>query len=555
MSRSGGQLIVDVLEAQGVDRIFGVPGESFLHVLDALVDAPQIQSIVCKHEGAAAMMADADGKLTGRPGIAMVTRGPGASNAYSGVHVAFQDSTPMILFVGLISRADEEREAFQEFDLKAVFGTQAKWVTTIRDAARIPELLTRAFATAMNGRPGPVVIGIPEDMQHDLVANPVLPGKVYPIHGAPRHQDILKLKELLDQSERPLIVAGGPNWTASDRKALADFASNWDIPVACAFRHQDKMHPDHGSYIGDAGLGINPSLAQHIKSSDLIIALGVRLGDCTTSGYSILVPPVLNQKLVHIHPGAEELGSVYAPTIGICSGVAPALDAMNKIDSQPKPAWKKWSRAAREAYLEWATPLPSHRPVNLSKIIEHLNESLPENSIITNGAGNYTVWLHRFYKYRDLHTQLAPTSGTMGYGLPAAIAGKLRHPDRPVICFAGDGCFQMVLQELGTAMQFNAPIIVIVVNNGMYGTIRMHQERNFPGRISATNISNPDFLTLAKAYGMKTARVKKTEEFKIAMDQMVKENQFALIELIMDPEDLTPKQTLSQLRQSAFASA
>jgi acetolactate synthase-1/2/3 large subunit len=551
MSRSGGQLIVDVLQAQGVDRIFGVPGESFLHVLDALVDVPQIQSIVCKHEGAATMMADADGKLTGRPGIAMVTRGPGASNAYSGVHVAFQDSTPMILFVGLISRADEEREAFQEFDLKSIFGTQAKWVTTIRDAARIPELLTRAFATAMNGRPGPVVIGIPEDMQHDQVANPELPGKVFPIHGAPRQQDLENFKKLLEQSERPIIIAGGPNWTSTSRKALADFASNWNMPVVCAFRHQDKMHPDHDSYSGDAGLGINPNLAQRLKDADLIIALGVRLGDCTTSGYSILVPPVLKQKLVHIYPGAEEIGSVYAPALGICSGIAPALDAMNSLDPHSNPSWKAWTEDARKAYLDWIKPLPSHGPVNLSKIIEHLNESLPENSILTNGAGNYTVWLHRFYKYRDLHTQLAPTSGSMGYGLPAAIAGKLRHPDRPVICFAGDGCFQMVLQELGTAMQFNVPIIVIVVNNGMYGTIRMHQERNFPGRVSATQITNPDFMMLAKAYGMQTARVEKTEDFATVMDHMVRENQFAMIELIMDPEDLTPKQTLSQIRQTA----
>ena len=552
MARSGGELIVDVLQAQGVDRIFGVPGESFLNVLDALVDTATIDVVIAKHEGAASMMADADGKMTGRPGIAMVTRGPGASNAYSGVHVAFQDSTPMILFVGLIARDDEEREAFQEFDLKAIFGTQAKWVTTIRDAKRVPELVTRAFSVAMNGRPGPVVIGIPEDMQHDLVEHPVIPDRVEPVHGAPRGEDVDHLCTLLADAKRPMVIVGGETWDEQARSDLVTFARTWKLPVGVAFRCQDRLSPDEENYVGDVGLSVNPKLAQRVRDADLVVSIGARLGDCTTSGFTLIDIPVPAQKLVHVHPSAEEVGRIYAPEIGICSGVGPFLSAMAARQPAAEPVWAAWTKDARADYMAWSTPTPSHGPLNMAEVMSHLRENLPAQSVVCNGAGNYAIWLHRFFRYRSYRAQLAPTSGSMGYGLPAAIAAKLRNPDKPVVCLAGDGCLQMTIQELGTAQQYGAPVMVILCNNGMYGTIRMHQEKRFPGRVSATGIVNPDFVALAKAYGMEATRVKTNEEFETAFDRMLKMGTSCLLELVIDPEDLTPKQTLSEIRQAAI---
>lgn len=553
MQRTGGQLIADVLVQQGVDRIFGVPGESFLAVLDALVDTPEIEFVATKHEGAASIMADADGKLTGRPGIVLVTRGPGASNAYAGIHVAYQDSTPLIVLVGLISRDDVEREAFQEFDLKAIFGTQTKWTAVIDSAARIPELLTRAFSVAMSGRPGPVVLGLPEDMLRDIVNAGKLPARVGPVQGAPAPSHVAELATILSAAKSPLVIAGGETWDEAACQNLADFAENWNLPVACSFRSQDRMSALHSSYVGDAGLGINPALAKRIRDADVLLVLGARLGDCTTSGYTLINVPVSDQKIIHIHPDANEIGRVYAADLGICSGMIPALsELVNLAAPDQKPGWSGWTDAARADYLSWSTPnTSSHGPVNLAAIIGYLNEALPEDTILTNGAGNYTVWVHRFYKHRRFRTQVAPTSGTMGYGLPAAIAASLRHPDRLSICFAGDGCFQMTLQELATAQQFGARVIVILCNNGMYGTIRMHQEKSFPGRVSGTDIVNPDFGKLAEAYGIATARVEKTEQFATAFNAVAASGKSAVIEVITDPEDLTPRFSLSELRASA----
>lgn len=553
MQCTGGQLIAHVLVQQGVDRIFGVPGESFLAVLDALVDTPQIEFVATKHEGAASFMADADGKLTGRPGIVLVTRGPGASNAYAGVHVAYQDSTPLIMLVGLIGRDDEEREAFQEFDLKAIFGTQTKWTATINNAARIPELLTRAFQVATSGRPGPVVLGLPEDMLRDVVEMGVLPAKVTPIQAAPSDEQVVEIVEILSKAKSPLIIAGGETWDEQACADLADFAAAWNLPVTCSFRSQDRMSALHPGYVGDAGLGINPALAKRIRDADVLLVLGARLGDCTTSGYTLLDVPVARQKILHIHPDANEIGRVYAPEFGVCSGMKQALSVLVKRNAPiAKTVWADWTKAAREDYLIWSRPNPtSHGPVNLAAIIQHLNENLPEDAILTNGAGNYTVWVHRFYQHRRFRTQVAPTSGTMGYGLPAAIAASLRHPDRLSICFAGDGCFQMTLQELATAQQFGARVIVILCNNGMYGTIRMHQEKSYPGRVSGTDIVNPDFGKLAEAYGIATARVEKTEQFAAAFDAVAASGKSAVIEVITDPEDLTPRFSLSELRASA----
>lgn len=553
MHCTGGQVIANVLVQQGVDRIFGVPGESFLAVLDALVDTPQIEFVATKHEGAASFMADADGKLTGRPGIVLVTRGPGASNAYAGVHVAYQDSTPLIMMVGLISRDDEEREAFQEFDLKAIFGTQTKWTAVIDNAARIPELLTRAFQVATSGRPGPVVLGLPEDMLRDVVEIDQLPAKVTPVQASPAADQISDIADILSSAKSPLVIAGGETWDDQACADLARFAEAWNLPVTCSFRSQDRMSALHSSYIGDAGLGINPALAKRIRDADVLLVLGARLGDCTTSGYTLLDVPVAKQKILHIHPDANEIGRVYAPTLGVCSGMKQALFALAKLEAPASsPVWQDWTKSAREDYLIWSTPNPTaHGPVNLASVIKHLNENLPEDAILTNGAGNYTVWVHRFYQHRRFRTQVAPTSGTMGYGLPAAIAASLRHPDRLSICFAGDGCFQMTLQELATAQQFGARVIVILCNNGMYGTIRMHQEKNYPGRVSGTDIVNPDFIKLAEAYGFATARVEKTGQFADAFDTIAASGKSGVIEVITDPEDLTPRFSLSELRASA----
>ena len=539
--RTGGQILVDALALNGVDAVYCVPGESFLPVLDALRDAPGIQTYVNRHEGAAANMADAYGKLTGRPGICFVTRGPGATHAAIGVHTARQDSTPMILFVGQIETGFAQREAFQEVDYQQMFGGSAKWVAEIQDVARIPEIVARAFSVATSGRMGPVVIALPEDVLSDT-ANVADVGYSAGAQAAPASGDMQRLRELLAEASQPLVLVGGTGWDEASCADLQAFAEAWDVPVAVSFRRQDLIDNEHPNYVGHVGLGISAQLAEIVRSADLVIAIGTRMSEVTSMGYTLLRSPVTDQKLIHVHADAGELGRVYHPVLGINAGMknfARELAGMRPVEAR----WKGWTRQARAAYVAFSTgPASAVRPdgVDLTQVVTHLNEVLPDDAIIANGAGNYTVWVHRFYRYRRPATEMAPTSGAMGYGLPAAIAAKLKHPDRTVVCLAGDGCFMMYPQELATAVQYGAAVIVIVVNNGMLGTIRMHQEREYPGRVSSTALKNPDFVALARAFGAHAEIVERTEDFPAALARAQAAGVAALIELRTDPLQITP---------------
>jgi len=547
LPRTGGRILVDALQINGVDTVYCVPGESYLPVLDALHDVPGIRTYVARHEGAAANMADAYGKLTGRPGICFVTRGPGATHASVGVHTASQDSTPMILFIGQVDTGFAEREAFQEVDYRRMFGGMAKWVTEIQDLTRIPEVLARAFSVATSGRPGPVVVALPEDV---LFASGVVqdapPSRT--AQSAPTVSDMDAFRALLAQARRPLMVIGGTGWDPQACADLQAFARACDIPVAAAFRRQDLFDNCAPNYVGQIGLGISPKLAQCVREADLVIAVGTRLSEVTSGGYTLVQSPVPQQTLVHVHADANELGRVYQATLPINSGMrnfAQALAASPALDVQ----WQSWTRTAREAYMAHSTAsVPEIVPngVDLSQVVAHLSEVLPADSIISNGAGNYTVWVHRFYRYRQSATELAPTSGAMGYGLPAAIAAKLQHPEREVVCFAGDGCFMMYPQELATAMQYGAAMIVIVVNNGMLGTIRMHQEREYPGRISGTDLRNPDFVALARSFGAYGETVERSEDFPAAFARARAAGVAAVLELRTDPRQITPTARLER---------
>ena len=547
LPRTGGRILVDALQINGVDTVYCVPGESYLPVLDALHDVPGIRTYVARHEGAAANMADAYGKLTGRPGICFVTRGPGATHASVGVHTASQDSTPMILFIGQVDTGFAEREAFQEVDYRRMFGGMAKWVTEIQDLTRIPEVLARAFSVATSGRPGPVVVALPEDV---LFASGVVqdapPSRT--AQSAPTASDMDAFRALLAQARRPLMVIGGTGWDPQACADLQAFARACDIPVAAAFRRQDLFDNCAPNYVGQIGLGISPKLAQCVREADLVIAVGTRLSEVTSGGYTLVQSPVPQQTLVHVHADANELGRVYQATLPINSGMrnfAQALAALPALDVQ----WQSWTRTAREAYMAHSTAsVPEIVPngVDLSQVVAHLSEVLPADSIISNGAGNYTVWVHRFYRYRQSATELAPTSGAMGYGLPAAIAAKLQHPEREVVCFAGDGCFMMYPQELATAMQYGAAMIVIVVNNGMLGTIRMHQEREYPGRISGTDLRNPDFVALARSFGAYGETVERSEDFPAAFARARAAGVAAVLELRTDPRQITPTARLER---------
>jgi acetolactate synthase-1/2/3 large subunit len=540
--RSGGRILVDALRIHGADRLFCVPGESYLDVLNALHDTPEIDTIVSKHEGAAANMAEADGKLTGRPGICFVTRGPGATHASIGVHVAFQDSTPMILFIGQVAREHRGREAFQEVDYVQMFGPLAKWVAEIDDIWRIPELVARAFHVATSGRPGPVVLALPEDVLDGAAVVADAPAS-RPAASAPAPGDADALAAALAAASRPLVIVGGSNWSDDARAGLAAFVHAWDLPVACAFRRQDLLDNRDAHYAGHMSLGINPKLAERVRQADLVLAVGTRLGDITTDGYTHLAAPRPAQKLVHIHADANELGRVYQPDLAINAGVGHAAAMLKSLPPPASPRWAEWTASAREDYLGF-TAVPAaaadYQGVNMGPVVSLLDQTLPDDAILCNGAGNYSVWLHRFYRYRQGRTQLAPTCGAMGYGFPAAIAAKLRHPERDVVCFAGDGCFLMYPQELATAMQYGAPCIVIVVNNGMYGTIRMHQEKRFPGRVSATGIHNPDFVALAQSFGAYGELVESNDGFGAAFERARASGRPALLELRTDPRQITP---------------
>lgn len=548
---TGGELIVDCLKAQGVDRVFCVPGESYLAVLDALYESG-VDVVNARHEGGAAMMAEADGKLTGRPGVAFVTRGPGATNAASGVHVAKQDSTPMILFVGQIGRAMRGREAFQEVDYRQSFGDLAKWVEEIDRAERIPEILSHAWSVAMNGRPGPVVLALPEDMLRENAA--VAPGpRIEPVETAPTPAQIARFAALLEEAERPLLVLGGSRWTEAARAEVHAFAETHDLPTAITFRRQHLFNAEHPAYAGDIGLGPNPALINLVKDSDLLILLGARFSENPSQGFSLLDIPKPAQRLAHIHPGPEEIGRIYAPDLGICATPGAFLEAAAALP--PKSAAGR-AEAAHAAYRAWTDAPARAEPgaikgVDMGAVVAHLREALPEDAILANGAGNYAIWHHRYFRHRTFNSLLAPTSGSMGYGLPGAIAAKLRCPEREVVCLAGDGCFQMTGLELGAAVQFGADIVVIVIDNGAYGTIRMHQERDYPGRVSATRLVNPDFAALARAYGMHAETVPTTEAFPEALARARSAEGAALLHLITDVEAITPATTLSALSAAA----
>jgi acetolactate synthase I/II/III large subunit len=552
---SGARALVDALLVHGADTAYGVPGESYLAVLDALHDVQdRLKFVICRQEGGAAYMADAYGKLTGRPGICFVTRGPGACNAAVGVHTAFQDSSPMILFIGQVGRDAIEREAFQEIDYRRMFGQMAKWVAQIDDAARIPEFVSRAFHTATSGRPGPVVLALPEDMLHDPCPTPQ-PQRYRRVAPAPSPASMAELAERLAAARKPLMILGGRSWDATACADIRRFAENWRLPVACAFRFQDLFDNRHPQYAGDVGLGINPKLAARVKEADLVLAVGPRLGESTTSGYELFAIPRPRQTLVHVHAGTDELGRVYAADLPINSGYPEFAAAAAAL---PPPAAVAWDNgevseaaAGHDAYLAWSAPTTTPGELQMGEVMRLLRDTLPADAILTNGAGNYAIWLHRFYRYRQLGNQLAPTNGSMGYGVPAAIAAKLAHPERTVIAFAGDGCFLMNGQELATAAQYDARVVFIVVNNGMYGTIRMHQEKHFPARVLGTQLMNPDFAALARAYGLHGETVTRTADFAPAFDRAQAAGRPALLELRVDPEAITPGATLSQLRAAA----
>ena len=566
-SQIGGHLLVECLIAQGVTHAFGVPGESYLAALDGFHKyQDQIQFVTCRQECGAAFMADAQGRLTGRPGVCFVTRGPGATNASIGVHTAFQDSTPMVLFVGDVATETRDREAFQEVDFCSFFGPStkgmAKRVERIDDASRIPEYVARAFATAMNGRPGPVVLVLPEDMLTHEVSSRPLP-QLEPVQAWSDPGSLRELRELLLQAQRPFVIAGGWGWTPQSAQALQRFAENWQLPVGNAFRFQDTFDNFHPLYAGDVGIGINPKLAQRIKDSDLIIAIGPRLGEMTTSGYTLLEVPKPKQKLVHIHASAEELNRVYHADLAICASMNAAARSLEVLTAPSSVAWTDWAAQANADYLANTLPqtlagLPADSAqglVNMPEVISVLQRHLPADAVLTNGAGNFASWVHRYYKHHGISkgfkTQLAPTVGAMGYGVPAGIAAAVL-TGRVVFTIAGDGDFLMNGQELATAAQHGAKTIVVLLNNGMYGTIRMHQERDFPTHNMGSHLNNPNFANLAKAYGYEGVRISKTEEFEPALTAALARNQGTLIEIMLDPEAITTRVTLSAITQNAL---
>jgi acetolactate synthase-1/2/3 large subunit len=543
---SGGQILVAALRHQGVDRVYCVPGESYLPVLDALHDAPEIAVVSARHEGAAANMAEADGKLTGRPGICMVTRGPGATHAAVGVHTAFQDSTPMVLFIGQVARDARDREGFQEVDFRAMFAPLAKWAAEIDDPRRIPEYVARAFRVALSGRAGPVVLSLPEDMLSEMAQPATVAPRAVAAGATVRSADLNTLREMLAKSARPLIVVGGTGWSKNACTVLMEYARKNGVPIVASFRRQDLIDNRTANYCGHLGLGVDPSLAERLRSSDLIISIGSRLGENTTNGYTLLTPPVPKQALVHVHADPNELGRVYQPQLAIACGLSDFAEALATIEPLDADLRAAWLIDARAAYVRFSTAAAVGTEfVDTSAVVSWLSSHLPDDAILANGAGNYTVWVHRYFRYRQPRTELAPISGAMGYGVPAAIAAKLRYPDRTVVAFAGDGCFLMYPQELATAVQQNANIVIIIVNNGKYGTIRMHQERRYPGRVVATDLVNPDMVALAHSFGAYARRVETTAAFPYAFQHALCSGKPALLDLRVDPLQIAPAYRLS----------
>jgi acetolactate synthase-1/2/3 large subunit len=561
IGRPGGQILADALAVHGVDTVFGVPGESYLAVLDGLYPhRDAIRFVICRQEGGAAFMADAYAKLTGKPGVVMVTRGPGATNASIGVHAAFQDSVPMVVFVGQVGTDFMDREAFQEVDYRRMFGQMAKWVAQIDRADRIPEYVAHAFQVATSGRMGPVVLALPEDM---LVARAeVADARPHaPVRAAPAQAQVDAFRQMLAAAQRPLLLLGGTGWTPQACADIQAFAEANRLPVSCAFRFQDLFDNRHPNYVGDVGIGINPKLAARVRESDLVIAIGPRLGEMTTSGYSLLAVPRPVQKLVHVHAGIDELGTVYQADLMIAAGMPEIAAALRGVEV-PSSAWAASVGEARAQYEAWQRQPPIYTQpaggeppaLNLWEMVQTLKRVTPADTIITNGAGNFATWAHRFWSYAGLRSQLASTSGAMGYGVPAAVAAAITAPERTVVCFAGDGDFLMTGQELATAAQYDGPMLVILFNNGMYGTIRMHQEREYPARVLGTALANPDFAKLAEAFGGFGAKVARTEEFEPALKAALafsrEHRRPALIELRVDPQAITPNATLDTIRNA-----
>jgi len=556
--RTGGQIVADQLVANGIEAAFCLPGESYLAVLDALYDTPT-RLITCRHEAGAANMAVAYGKLTGRPGVCLVTRGPGATQASVGVHTAAQDSAPLLLLVGQVARGVRGRESFQELDVPAVFGPMAKWAAEAGDPARLPELLARAFEVATSGRPGPVVLALPEDVLAET-ARVADARPVRPLAPGVAPAGLARLRELLGGARRPLVIAGGPGWTdaaAGDLRAVAEASR---LPVAVSWRSQDVLDNRSASYVGDLGVSTNPALAERVRAADLVVAVGPRLGEITTGGYRLLEAPVPRQRLVHVHPGLAELGRLYQPDLAVNAAVGPFLAAWRSVPPVRGDAWAVWTEAARSNYQAWVRPWPAEGPaaggaapgpgrVDLGQALAALRERLPDDAIVASGAGNYSVWVHRYFQFRRHGTQLAPKSGAMGFGLPAALAAKVVHPRRTVVAVAGDGDFLMCGQELATAVQHGLDVVVLVVDNAMYGTIRMHQERAYPGRVIATGLNNPDFAALAEAYGAAGETVVATADVPAALDRALGAGRPAVVALKVDPEAIAPGLTLSALRR------
>ncbi|GLK74156.1 thiamine pyrophosphate-binding protein [Ancylobacter dichloromethanicus] len=549
--RTGARLLVDALRTNGVSRAFGVPGESYLDVLDALSDS-EVDFVVCRQESGAAMMAEACGKLSGRPGICFVTRGPGATNASAGIHIAQQDSTPMILFVGQISRAMRGREAFQEVDYRAVFGPLAKWAVEIDEAARIPEIVARAFRVAMQGRPGPVVIALPEDVLSEIAQVPDAPA-VEPAETWPGLTDMMRLQRLLWAAKRPVMILGGARWNARAVAAVERFAERFDLPVAVSFRRQMLFPADHECFAGDVGFSVNPKLIARLKQADLVILAGGRLGEVPSQGYSLFGIPDPGVPLVHVHADPEELGRVYQPSLAINASASAFAAALEGVQPPNELPWGDWRAQARADYLDWTQEPPANAgAVQMATLVRYLR-ALPKETIICNGAGNFAIWVHRFHRFRGFGTQLAPTSGSMGYGLPAAVAAKIAHPATPVVAVCGDGDFLMTGQEFATAVQHGAPIVAVVIDNGMYGTIRMHQEREYPTRVFGTTLRNPDFAAYARAFGGFGVTVETDEAFVPALDAAFASGLPSIVHVKLDPEAITPATSLSALRAKALA--
>jgi len=552
-TRHGGKILADALVAQGVKLAFGVPGESYLPVLDGMHDLQdRLRFVICRQEGGASYMAEAYGKLTGEPGVLFVTRGPGATNGAIGVHTGLQDSTPMVVFIGQVPNEFAEREAFQEIDYRRMYGQMAKWVGQIDRVERIPEYVSRAFHTAVAGRPGPVILALPEDTLFSEAAVADAP-KHHTVRPAPSPLDIEKTEQLLRKAQRPFVLLGGGGWTRDACQGLQKWIEATGLPVGTSFRCQDLFDNRSPNYVGDVGIGINPKLSQRVKDADVLLVIGARLGEMTTSAYTLVAVPVPQQTLVHVHAGAEELGRVYRPALAINSGNAQFVEALENMKVE-NSSWKTRTATARQEFVEWTEPRPMPGEVQYGEIIRWLSDRLPEDAIVAGGAGNFAGWLHRHFRYKGFRTQLGSTNGSMGYGYPAAVAAKLAKPDSTVFALCGDGDFLMTGQEIATAAQYGANFVAVVVNNGLYGTIRMHQEREYPGRVYGTELRNPDFAAYARAFGGHGETVERTADFAPAYERAAASGKPAIIELRIDPDAITPTTTLSDIREKAFKS-